>query len=348
MATSVSRGVATKRSVTARWLLGLLCVALGASCDCVGTRLVIRDATLGGLQYDVVVDVTGLRAGEPITVYAGLDPETLVAEGVSFVGPNEPNGRATVRVTLEDGDVYLLACAGDACASRSPLRKVVVLGSLGTCPLVQFRAPLARGTDTLVLDAADNAATMDGTCGATYATQVRARVQVDDGTLVHLLVDGVPTAHATVMSRLVDFGAVTLGVRGTDTSTLRLVIDGVASSCPTDHPQPIQVGCTGPTCRLQAPVSGNYLNGELDARTDVAGLQVDLALESALVAMRRRAHSSRRLPRPPRTGSRAPTSQRSRCRKAQFVSLASAPMEPCRPTPPSPNTQSTPCRAASR
>ena len=158
MATSVSRGVATKRSVTARWLLGLLCVALGASCDCVGTRLVIvdpqqlaslgtnddRDATLGGLQYDVVVDVTGLRAGEPITVYAGLDPETLVAEGVSFVGPNEPNGRATVRVTLEDGDVYLLACAGDACASRSPLRKVVVLGSLGTCPLVQFRAPLAR------------------------------------------------------------------------------------------------------------------------------------------------------------------------------------------------------------
>lgn len=298
MRTTVSLGFSARHP----WILGGLLGAFAlSSCDCAGDRLVIvdpvqsqtlaasddRDTTLGGLQYDVNVDVTGLRIGELITVYAGSDPDTLLEEGLAATGVNEPDGHASVRVTLQNGDLYLMACAREHCAVRSPRRKVVVTGSQGSCPLVQFTSPAATGSGTITLPASSDELTTDGACGAAFGVTVRARVQVDDGTTVRLFADGIPTDHATVTDHIADFGIVTLGVRGTDTTQLHIEVDGEPDTCaaPLDHP--IAVACGGPTCRLESPIDGLYLNGTLDENTTKPGLDVNLSLDGPVTGVGR-------------------------------------------------------------
>lgn len=263
------------RRTTNRFASAALLVALAVSTGgCVGKRIVIVDPDDGtlslgqsddldlraaGLQYDVVVDTVDMAIGEPITVYVGADAATVVEEGFGYEDIVQPDRRARVRATLPDGEVYLIACAGEDCAHRSPARRVKVTGSAGVCPLVQFVAPRAIGTGTLTLSAEADASS-DGVCGSEYATPVRARLDVPDGVVARLWVDGLPVAQDTVANHAVDFGNVVLGVRGSDTSTLTLTIDGQPASCTVDHPRKIAVGCPGDSCRLVPPSPSIYLS----------------------------------------------------------------------------------------
>lgn len=283
------------------WAGGSFVLALSViATGCVGKRIVVvdpddglvslgvtddLDAQAAGLQYDVVVDTVDMPIGERITVFVGTDESTVTSDGFPYEGAVQPNGRATVRATLPDGEVFLVACAGEGCAHRSPTRRVTVDGSSGRCPLVQFLAPAGYGSGSLVLDGASDTATSDGACGPEFATKVRARAQVADGTLARLFVDGLPVAQAYVQDAIVDFGDVTLGVRGTDTSTLAISLEDQPASCVLDHPRPISVGCSGDSCRLVPPTAGLYLNGSLDAVPTSPTLELDVRATSTLGAL---------------------------------------------------------------
>lgn len=273
----------------------LLFVTLGA-CDCVGRRLVIvdpeRQASLGaaddldvvraGLQREVHIDATHLPIATEVEVHVTEDG-TLTEDDFIYTGLVAPDRSVTVLATLPEGPSVLVACAGEACAVRSPPVPIEVSSSTGICPLVQFTSPRARGTGELLLEASDDQALEDGACGAVFATKVRARVEVDDGTRVTLSLDGRPTKTVPVMAHFADFGPIVLGNRGADTARMHLTVEGFGGTCPEVHPNALRVGCEGSTCRIAAPDEpSGYLNASRDARPTTGGLDLDVRAESAV------------------------------------------------------------------
>lgn len=269
-------------------------------CDCIGDRLVIVDPDAGrvyteaddldvdasGLQQKVIVDGTGIPWGTEIELRVGLDEETLVEAGTVFRGILQPSSRATIDVTLPTGTVFLVACVNDdgECRPRSPVREVTVVGSVGDCPFVQFVEPAASGSGTLMLGAANDAATADGACGAAFAVPVRATVDGADGQVATLFVDGIPTATANVADGEVRFASVQLGVRGAvDTTMLTLSIGD--DTCVSSFPQPIGVDCAGPSCRLEQPIEGVVLNNTLDADTSTAVLDLNVTADAPVATV---------------------------------------------------------------
>jgi len=281
-----------------RSLLVLLVPLLATfGCDCVGDRVVIvdpdearvyteaddMDEAASGLQAEVIVDTSGIARGSEVRVFVGKDRDTVLESTAVFTGIVQPNGRATIMATLPTGTVHLVACrsGGTTCRTRSPIRTVTVVGSIGACPLVQFVAPAETGSGTLTLDGSSDVATVDGACGASFAIPVRATVEGADGKTATLFVDGIPTATATVANGEAAFASVQLGVRGaTDTSTLTLAVGD--EGCTTSHPQSIAVDCAGPSCRLERPIEGLHLNNTLDADTSTPILDLNVTANAPL------------------------------------------------------------------
>lgn len=282
-----------------RPLLSLLLPVLVAfGCDCVGERLVIvdpgrarvftetddLDPEATGLQIEVEVDVTGVAAGREIRLHVGLDADTLLTTGTVFRSIVQPDGRATVPATLPTGTVFLRACVGEgtSCATKSPLRETTVVGSLGGCAFVRFLEPVATDAPTLVLGASADASLGDGACGTSFAIPVRASVDGPDGSTATLFVDGIPTASATVTNGEVRFAAVQLGVRGADETSVLTLQVGDELDCAVSFAQPIAVDCAGPSCRLQRPIEGIYLNSTLDADPATAVLDLNVKADGSL------------------------------------------------------------------
>lgn len=235
------------------------------------------DASAPGFQYDVVIAARGLTEGEVVRLYtdaAVVDADPYASTPYEAVlGSGET---VTMRVTLREGASSLVACAREACSVRSSTVDVTVDAS--ECPVVTFLSPAAGSGSTLVLGAADD---VDGMgCGTTFQTNVKAQVEATPGTTVQLLVNGTAAKSAAVDSTgLVDFGAVTLGNRGTDPNTLVVEVPGAPASCTGSGAfgKPILVDCAGPSCAITAPVAtSGYLNASNDTDPVVSGLQVDV------------------------------------------------------------------------
>lgn len=219
----------------------------------------VRAAYLGGAREDGLLFY--LQAGR-------LEVDPTAAPDARLDITDAANQEVCFDTTFAPGNYRLLACIDD-CEIRSSEVPITVEDP---CGAITFVAP--NGSGDVNLGPSDNSS-MPGSC-ETFTTPVRVSTRADDGTEAQLFVNATPAATATVSGGVLDFGDVTLGNRGGDPNSLRIVLE-TGFTCEAAGPR-IFVDCDGVSCAITRPDTESRFLNQSDDTSMVDGFQTTFEL----------------------------------------------------------------------
>lgn len=276
-------------SFSKRPLLLLSALLAVGACDCednpsrieiiapvAGQTLTIdddQDPATPGLQFCVRVRAAFLgearEDGLLLYLQAGrLEEDPTAPPDARMDITDAANQEVCFDTTFAPGNYRLLACVDD-CEIRSSEVPITVEDP---CGAITFVAP--NGSGDVNLGPSDNSS-MPGSCG-TFTTPVRVSTRAADGTEAQLFVNATPAGTATVNGGVLDFGDVTLGNRGGDANTLRIVLE-TGFSCEATGPR-IFVDCDGVSCAITRPDTESAFLNQSDDTSMADGFQTTFEL----------------------------------------------------------------------